>query len=206
VVLEVAVLQDYPPALPGLEDELGDAEVVGRPPPGEEGRLGQVAPDLLGAAGQRPVERERAVVGPPRLLRGVALRAEAPAVAVKGLPCAAGPVRGVGEPVELGCQVAQRAGLQGVDAALAAALRGDESGSLKGLQVLGRLRLPRAGELGEHADRARPLGQQGHEPPARRVGECGEECVHEHEYSPQRIFVSRNKWEEGQPMFQVLFR
>jgi hypothetical protein len=59
--------------------------------------------------------------------------------------------------------------------------------------VLGGLRLTCSGELGEDADRTRSLGQQGHEPPARRVGECGEECVHEHEYSPQGIFVSRNK-------------
>jgi uncharacterized protein YndB with AHSA1/START domain len=38
--------------------------------------------------------------------------------------------------------------------------------------------LARLGELGEDADRAGPLGQQAHEPPASRVGQCGEECVH----------------------------
>ena len=55
-VLDVAVLQDDPATRSRLEDELGDAEVVGRPPAGEQGRLGEVAPDQLGPARQRPVE------------------------------------------------------------------------------------------------------------------------------------------------------
>ena len=38
-------------------------------------------------------------------------------------------------------------------------------------------------ELGENADRAGPLGQQAHEPPAARVGQGGEECIHGGEYS-----------------------
>lgn len=75
---------------------------------------------------------------------------------------------------------------------LAGALGDDDAGALKGLQVLGRLRLARPGEPGEDTDRSGPLGQQAHEPPAGRVGQCGEECVHGHKYSPQRIFTSRN--------------
>ena len=56
-VLGVAVLQDDPPARSRLEDELGDAQVVGRPPAGEQVGLGQVAPHEVRAPGQRPVER-----------------------------------------------------------------------------------------------------------------------------------------------------
>lgn len=109
-VLGVAVLVDDPPARPRLEYELGDAQVVGRPPSGQQGDLGQVAPDRLGARRQRPEEPERAVVGPPRLLRGEPLRVEAEPVAVVGLTRAAGLVRGVGEPAERGRQVPQGAG------------------------------------------------------------------------------------------------
>ena len=64
-VLGIAVLLDDPPTRSRLEHELGDAEVVGCPPSGEQGGLGQVAPDQLGAARQRSVEPERAAVGPP---------------------------------------------------------------------------------------------------------------------------------------------
>jgi hypothetical protein len=72
---------------------------------------------------------------------------------VTGLVC------GVGEPGERGRQLPQGAGLERVDAALAGALGGDDAGAFEGLQMLGRLRLARLSELGQDADRTRPLGQ-----------------------------------------------
>lgn len=83
------------------------------------------------------------------------------------------------KPAERSDQIAQRSGAQRVDAALTSALGGDDTGALKGLQVLGRLRLARLGEPSEHADRAGALGQEAHEPPAGRVGQGGEEFVHD---------------------------
>ena len=142
-----------------------------------------MAPDHLGPARQRPVELERASVGPAGAVGGQPLRLDAEPVAVEGLLRATEPVRGVGEPAQRGRQLPQGSGPQRVDPALAGALGGDDPRALQGLQVLGGLRLPRPGELGEHADRAGPLGQQAHQPPAGRVGQRGEQCVHGQNYS-----------------------
>lgn len=110
-------------------------------------------------------------------------------------PRPAGSVRGVGQLPERGRQIPQRAGLEGVDPALSGALGGDDPGPFQRLQVLGRLWLPRLGELGEDADGAGPFGQQAYQAPAGRVGQCDEErvcVVHADKYSPSRIFSSRN--------------
>ena len=134
-VLSTAVLLDDPPTRLRLEDELGDAEVVGPPPSGEQGGLRQVAPDQLGTPRQRPEKPERAAVGPPRLLRSEPLCVEAEPVAVVGLAPATDLVGGVGEAAEGSRQVPQWSGPEPVDAALARALGDDDAGALKGLQV-----------------------------------------------------------------------
>ena len=136
-----------------------------------------MAPDSSGRPGS---DRRNGTSGrrPTPILRGEPLRVEAEPVAVVGRARAVDLRRGVGEPVERSRQLPQGSGPERVDAALAGALGGDDAGALEGLEVLGRLWLARLGELGEDADRAGPLGQQADEPPAGRVGQCGEECVH----------------------------
>lgn len=142
-----------------------------------------MAPDQLGPPGQRAGKRERAAVRPPLPLRREPFRVKAAPVPLERLARTAALVRGVGEPAERCRQIPQGGGPERVDTALARALRDDDAGPLKGLQVLGRLRLARLGEPREDTDRAGPLGQQAHEPPAGRVGQCDEECVHEEKYS-----------------------
>ena len=139
------------------------------------------------------MEVEGATVGPAGVLGGQPLRLDAQPVAVEGLLSATALVSRVGEPAQRGRQLPKRGRPQRVDPALARTLRGDEPRALQGLQVLGRLRLPRPGQLGEHPDRAGPLGEQADQPPARRVGQSGEQCVHSpsilpHAYSCQGIF------------------
>ena len=89
-VLRVAVLQDDPAALPRLEDELGDAQVVGRPPRGEQGSSVRWRQTTSGAAASERRNAERAAVGPARLLSGEPLGVEVAPVAVVGLARAAG--------------------------------------------------------------------------------------------------------------------
>ncbi|KUN35702.1 hypothetical protein AQJ30_23700 [Streptomyces longwoodensis] len=172
-VLGVAVLLDDPPARPRLENQVVHAQIVGRPPLGEQSRLRQMAPDQPGGRRQRAVEPERAAVGPAGLPCGEPFHVQAAPVAVVRRARTAGPVRVTGEPQERGGQVPQGGCLQRVHTALSAALGGDDSGPLEGLEVLGGLRLARPGKLGEDPDRAGPLGQQGDQPQAGRVGQCG---------------------------------
>ena len=117
---------------------------------------------------------------------------QAEAEAVEGLGRATGPVGGLGESAELGGQVPEGSGGEGVDPALPDAAGRDDAGALEGLEVLRRLGLAGPGQLGEDAHRARSLGQQADQPPAGRIGERGEEQIHGHHHSLNRIFLSRN--------------
>jgi hypothetical protein len=114
-VLDIAVLEEQPPARPRLEDELRDAEVVGRPPVFEQVRLGQMTPDQVGAPGNRPLELEGSGVGPAGLVRGQSLGSKAEPVSLEGLVGATGLVGRVGEPIELGGELSQGIGSQRVD-------------------------------------------------------------------------------------------
>ncbi|RVX45202.1 hypothetical protein EDD27_7988 [Nonomuraea polychroma] len=85
---------------------------------------------------------------------------EAEPVAIVGLARATDLVRSVGQSSERSRRLSQGRGPERIDAVLAGALGDDDAGTLKGLQVLGRLRLAGLGELSEDTDRPGPLGQQ----------------------------------------------
>lgn len=129
----------------GPEDHFGDAEVIGRPKPGEQVGLGQVTPDLNSCRRQRPQRPERSVVGPSGPVRRELLGARTQAVPVELGTQTVELVDTVGQSAQRGREFAERIGPQGVDAPLTRPHGGDHADPLERLQVLGRLQLAGTG-------------------------------------------------------------
>jgi hypothetical protein len=151
-----------------------------------------VPPDDVRGHRQDAVEGEGAPVRPLPPVRGGGLRFDRGLVARQDVAFAGVRLDGADQFPQPFHESGERACFDRVDPALPQRGNGDEPGAGEGLQVLGGLRLPQAGELGQLADGPRPLREELHDAPPRRVSQCCCDLVHEQKYSPLRIFLSRN--------------